>query len=306
MTTSANLAADQRLNEALAAPDGGGRFGEWVRNHDESWLFVAIYIGLAVGLSVFVSLFWLVVVGVFHLALEILRQAYFRETRTSTVLHALWEIKMDVGLILLALTLVLYLEVVLGLLGLQSAARAAAATRVAQAGARGGTRAAHAGSRAAQAGSRAAQAGSRAAQAAARSGSRAGATGSAIEQWVRGFLLAVDEMARVAYATLVVRKKKDDQGVDPGQEATEDAERANEVVDVPAEAPHPAVAAPDPRPSVAWRGRWGVADHIGLVMVAIGIILILLAPYVTPHEWGTAVATLIDELRPLGPLGSGH
>jgi hypothetical protein len=289
VSTTAESAARRQLNEAPAARDRWGGFGDWIRNHDESWLFVAIYIGLAVGLSVFVSLFWLVVVGVFHLVLELVRQAYYRETWTSTVLHAWWEIKMDVGLILLALTLVLYLEVVLGLLGLQSAARAAAATRVAHAGARGG--------------SRAAQAGSRAAHAAAR-GSRAGATGSAIEQWVRGFLLAVDEMARVAYATLVARKRKVvvENGTGLG---VADAVSDSEAAELPAETHEPVEAVVDLMPGSAWRGRWGTADHIGIVMVVAGIILIL-APYVTTHEWGTAVATLIDELRPLGPLAADH
>jgi hypothetical protein len=278
MSTPAESAAEQPPNAAATARNGAGRFADWVRNHDESWLFVAIYIGLAVGLSVFVSLFWLVAVGVFHLALELMRQAYYRETWTATVLHAWWEIKMDVGLILLALTLVLYLEVVLGLLGLQSAARAAAATRVAHAGARGG--------------SRAAQAGARAAQTAARAGSRAGATGSAIEQWVRGFLLAVDEMARVTYATLVARKKK--VVVEEGPDvAVQDGRGVEMVGDVVSE-------------ESTWGGRWGVADYMGVAMVGAGIILILLAPYLTPHEWGTALATLVDELRPLGPLGAGH
>jgi hypothetical protein len=308
MSTPVEPVTSQHPEEARATADRWERLGEWVRHHDESWIFVAIYIGLAVGLSVFVSLFWLVVVGAFHLTLELMRQSWYRETWTSTVLHAWWEIKMDVGLILLALTLVLYLEVVLGLLGLQSAARAAAATRAAHAGARGASRAAQAGSRAAQAGSRAAQASSRAAQA----GTRAGATGSAIEQWVRGFLLAVDEMARVVYATLVARKQKpvtvdgtaaSEVAVDPRR--LDEAAGAPEAVGGRTVASEPVATIAASAPGPGWRGRWGMADHLGIAMVAAGLVLLLLAPYITPHEWGTVVATLIDELRPLGSLGAG-
>jgi hypothetical protein len=126
MSTPAESAAVQPLNGAAAARDESGRFAGWVRNHDESWLFVAIYVGLAVGLSVF------------------------------------------------------------------------------------------------------------------------------------------------------------------------------DVEDGPVEAIVPTTA------GSASGGRWGVADYIGVAMVGVGIILILLAPYLTPHEWGTALATLVDELRPLGPLGAGH
>lgn len=175
----------------MTTESGANRLIRWAVHHDESWLFVAIYLGLAVGLSVFVSLFWLLVCGVFHLLLELVRQAHYRDSVGSVLLHAFWEIKMDVGLILLALSLVLYLEVVLGVLGLQSAARAAAVGRAANTGVRAGTRAAQAGSRAAQAGARA-----------------AGGSSSAMEQWVRGFLLTVDELARVVYAIFLVKEWK--------------------------------------------------------------------------------------------------
>jgi|GEM_PF-1660443 len=155
----------------VALPEDGRTpsLRDWVRDHDESWIFVVLYLGLAVGLSVFVSLFWLVVVAGLHFLLELIRQRHYREGPRSVVLHALWEVKLDVGLVLLALTLVLYIEVVLGILGIQSAARAAAVTR---AGARVGTRAA------------------------------------AWERNLRTFLLTVDEMARVVHAGFMLRRKR--------------------------------------------------------------------------------------------------
>lgn len=257
----------------------GSRLTHWVRHHDESWLFVAIYLGLAVGLSVFVSLFWLVVVAAFHFALELARQSYEWERPGDVVAHALWEVKLDIGLVLLALTLVLYIEVVLGILGLQSAARAGAATHLV----RGSSRAA------------------------------------ALEHWVRAGLLAVDELLRVSYAAFLMCRRDEARSRASGspaaralplRESDPDAGGPTVVGPVPARsdagdvgtAPAPYRATPPPGTrsgAPAWEGTWGIADHIGLITVALGIILILAAPYLTPHEWDTAMAAMLRELRPI-------
>jgi hypothetical protein len=218
---------------------------DWVRDHDERWSFVLLYLGLAVGLSVFVSLFWLVVVAALHFALECGRQACYREGRGEVVGHALWEVKLDIGLVLLALTLVLYIDVVLGLLGLQSAARATAVTRA---------------------------------------GARIGSRAAAWERNIRTFLLTVDEMARLVYAAVMVRR---------GERG---AAKAREESAEPVEAPRRRLAAPEP--SLGWRGSWGIADRIGLLLVVSGVMLLLAAPFLTPHDWGTAVSTILSELAP--------
>jgi hypothetical protein len=215
---------------------------EWVRNHDERWSFVVLYLGLAVGLSVFVSLFWLLVVGALHFVLEYGRQSHYRNGRLEVIGHALWEVKLDIGLVLLALTLVLYIDVVLGLLGLQSAARAAAVTR---AGARIGTRAA------------------------------------AWERNIRTFLLTVDEMARIGYAAWMIRK-----GGPAAQRAAEEAKAKAEA------------AAEALGPGEGWRGRWGIGDRIGLLLVMSGVVLLLAAPFLTVHDWNSAAVTILEELRP--------
>jgi hypothetical protein len=230
----------------ILAPSRSSGLRDWVREHDERWSFVLLYLGLAVGLSVFVSLFWLLVVAGLHFLLECGRQAYHRQGRMEVVTQALWEVKLDVGLILLALTLVLYIDVVLGLLGIQSAARAAAVTRA---------------------------------------GSRLGSRAAAWERNIRTFLLTVDEMARLAYAAVMVRK---------GERG---ARRR------PVERPAPREQAPPPRaisrePSPGWRGSWGMADRIGLLLVAAGVALLLAAPTLTPHDWGTAVTAILNELTP--------
>jgi hypothetical protein len=109
----------------------------WVVRHDESWLFVSTYIGLAVVLSIWIGLFWLVAVVAGHFVLEFVRQRHLRDGLRSVLLESFWELKLDLALVLFALVVSLYMEVVLGVVGLQSAARAGAA---AQAGLRGGTR----------------------------------------------------------------------------------------------------------------------------------------------------------------------
>lgn len=309
---------------------------EWIREHDERWLFVVVYLGLAVGLSVFVSLFWLLAVGALHFVLEIFRQAHYRDGKRNVFLHALWEVKLDIGLILLALTLVLYIEVVLGLLGLQSAARATAVTRA---------------------------------------GARLGSRAAAWERNLRTFLLTVDEMARIVYAAVMLRSRgaaggKEGQaesdledvvgaeleavagteadgveletveleavagaeragvelagagaertaaeragagGEETEQHAATPATRARPADPDPAPGaevadsdPAPAAESTDPEPVLAalppiWRERWGMGDRIGLALVVVGVLLMVAAPYVTPHDWGTATQVLLAELRP--------
>jgi hypothetical protein len=236
---------------SVARPTG---LREWVREHDERWSFVVLYLGLAIGLSVFVSLFWLVVVAAFHFLLECGRQAHYRQSRTEVIGHALWEVKLDVGLVLLALTLVLYIDVVLGLLGLQSAVRAAAVTRA---------------------------------------GARIGSRAAAWERNIRTFLLTVDEMARVVYAAVLV--KKGEIGGGKGKAAVpEDVE--GEPAAEPDVRPEPVAVVPEI--SLGWRGPWGIGDRIGVALVAAGIMLLIAAPFFTIHDWGSAATALLHELRP--------
>lgn len=116
-----------------------GRLRQWIIEHDDKWLFIVSYIALAVILSVVISLFWLIVVVGVHFVLELMRQRYLAELRAEApgplllLLRALWELKLDIGLIIFALALALYMEVVLGVVGLGAAARgtAMAGTRVA-------------------------------------------------------------------------------------------------------------------------------------------------------------------------------
>lgn len=121
------LAHEQPPLEAAAATG----LGRWVQNHDDSRVFAVLYIGLALVLSIVLGLFWLVAVVALHGLLEVLRQRGLHRWWPGVLSRVLWELKLDIGLILFAFVVTLYMEVVLGVAGLNAAMRA---------GARGGAR----------------------------------------------------------------------------------------------------------------------------------------------------------------------
>jgi hypothetical protein len=101
------------------------RWVRWVAAHDDSWLFTVLYVGLALGLSLAISLFWLVVVVAAHGVLEWFALTQ-RGHRTHRVGHVLWHLKLDVALVLGALWLGLYLDLLFGMAGLGAVARSGA------------------------------------------------------------------------------------------------------------------------------------------------------------------------------------
>lgn len=115
---------------AAADPPATGLV-RWVLNHDDSRLFAVLYIGLALVLSITLGLFWLVAVVALHGVLEILRQRRLHRWWPGVLSRVLWELKLDLGLILFAFVVTLYMDVVLGMAGVNAAVRA---------GARGGAR----------------------------------------------------------------------------------------------------------------------------------------------------------------------
>jgi len=115
---------------STVAPPLRRRILLWIAEHDDSWLFTLLYVGLAVVLSIAISLFWLVAVVAAHAALEwyALRHGSVHDQRLGRVL---WHLKLDIGLVFFALALGLYLETLFGMAGLGAMARTGA-----QAGAR--------------------------------------------------------------------------------------------------------------------------------------------------------------------------
>lgn len=101
--------------------EGGG----WVVEHDERRSFLLPYLLLSVGFSLFVSLFWLVVLVGIHLGLELARAR--RLGLEPPLPRALWEVKLDIGLLLLALSMAIYMDLAFGILGLGASSRAGGA-----------------------------------------------------------------------------------------------------------------------------------------------------------------------------------
>lgn len=122
------------MSESISNAKQPGGIRNWIINHDDSWLFIIGYIGLAVVLSIWISLFWLVAVVAVHFLFEIVRQHTIHDSWTTIFSESLWELKLDIALVLFALVVSLYMDVVLGVAGLQGAARAGASA--AQGGAR--------------------------------------------------------------------------------------------------------------------------------------------------------------------------
>lgn len=249
---------------------------DFIAHHDERWLFVIIYVGLAVVLSVMLSLFWLVAVAGLHLGLEYLRQSERFRTSGDILAHAVWEIRLDLALVLLALAMALYMDVVLGVLGLQSAARATAAAR----------------------------AGARVTRIA------------AWQRNIRAFVLMADDVFRVGQAALSRMLRREPDAVPASVTADDgsggsraaggaasagaagakntgssggDGSRSETAVKA---APAGGV------PVVGWRDSWTLGDRATLAMGVGCMALIALAPVFTPHDWTGAMNALLTELRP--------
>lgn len=102
----------------------------WVDDHDERWSFILLYVGGSVVLSIYAGLFWVAMLMLLHFLLEIWRQTLARAP--VPLWQAMWEVKLDIALLLLAVNIALYAEVVIGALGAAHAARAGQALRGAQ------------------------------------------------------------------------------------------------------------------------------------------------------------------------------
>jgi hypothetical protein len=120
--SGAELAAVARSSPATRRGDRGGHFRRWVENHDDRWSFTLSYLGLALILSTTISLFWLVALVAAHMALEWIALVR-RGERQHRLAKVVWHVKLDLALVLFALALGLYFDVLFGLLGLGAAAR---------------------------------------------------------------------------------------------------------------------------------------------------------------------------------------
>ena len=154
------------VTPAAASASPATRVRDWIVNHDDSRAFVLLYLVLALVLSIAIGLFWLVALVGVHFVFEYVRARHHRAGRRAAVGAALWTLKLDLALVLFALSLALYLKYVFGVRGIAAAGRAASAAQV---------------------------------------GVRTGARFAAWERVIHGFLITVDDMARGVRAVVVLR-----------------------------------------------------------------------------------------------------
>lgn len=97
----------------------------WLLDHDNRASFTIIYITLALVLSMAISMFWLAAVVAVHGAIEYwtMGKEGIREQRLG---RTLWHIKLDIMLVLAALWLGLYIDLLFGVAGLGATARTGA------------------------------------------------------------------------------------------------------------------------------------------------------------------------------------
>lgn len=88
----------------------------WALEHDDRRTFVWPYFALSIAAGIFLNLFWLVALVGFHFSMELYRQK--AAGLKGVVLRALWEVKLDVALVLISLAMSIYMDVVFGVLGL--------------------------------------------------------------------------------------------------------------------------------------------------------------------------------------------
>lgn len=175
--------AGLRPMQAIAGTSTAAALRQWIVRHDESRLFLVLYISLALVLSIVIGLFWLVALVGVHFAFEVVRFRHEGKRAGAALLAALDGVKLDVGLVLFALALALHMHVVMGLLGLQAASRAGAA---AQAGMRG-------------------------------------VRFAAWEKVIRGIALSIDDAFQGARAVVAMRRKPAASGAEAGPTAEADA-----------------------------------------------------------------------------------
>ncbi|ASB49980.1 hypothetical protein [Alkalitalea saponilacus] len=95
----------------------------WVSQHDNKRLFIVLYIGLSLVLSITISLFWLLFAVLIHFMFELIRQNQIYKKPKHIFLESLWETKLDFALVVFALWLAIYLDFIFGIAGVGALAR---------------------------------------------------------------------------------------------------------------------------------------------------------------------------------------
>lgn len=98
-----------------------------MHDHDDRWSFIVCYVGGAVLLSIYLNLFWVTMLMLANFALKLYRNHLV--TAERPFLLALWQIKLDISLIVFAVAIAVYAEHIFAILGISRMARAGQALR---------------------------------------------------------------------------------------------------------------------------------------------------------------------------------
>jgi len=92
------------------------KIGSYIINHDEKLTFNIAYITLSIVLSLVFSLYWLIVIVMLHLFLDIYVSMRGGKHFFKAVLTGMWKMKLDFVLILFSIVVFIYLEAMIGAL----------------------------------------------------------------------------------------------------------------------------------------------------------------------------------------------
>jgi len=242
------------------------RVGQWIQRHDESWLFVAMYIGFAVVLSVWLSLFWLVLMVGIHFLFEVIRHFRTLDSWAARLSMASWEVRLDIALVLLAFAVSLYMDAIMGILGLQSAGRAAVATSTA---------------------------------------SRVGTRAAAWQRMVRAVVLGFDDVANGFRAIFMRKGEQTGEELPAEVEAAATPAVAAAITAAGEGGPEeasPAMASLSSLPSSnrlpGWAEPWSFWDRVTMGLMGACLVAMVMAPPLTGSTYPAAVETLRQELQP--------
>ncbi|MGI6395569.1 MAG: hypothetical protein ACOX2F_12735 [bacterium] len=160
-----------------------GKVTEWFLNHDDKTLFNISYVALSVVVSIVWGIFWLVLIVAIHFFMDFVVNISKKFSLQKAIGYALWALKLDFALVLFSLTLAVYIDVVLGVLGAGNTLKGAV-----------------------QAGSRMQRAGGRAAQVAGNT-MKVGSRVLGWQKMIRTFFISIDDFARAI--PFFLKKKKD-------------------------------------------------------------------------------------------------
>lgn len=231
----------------------------WMINHDESRVFNVLYISLAVILSVFVSLFWLVLIVGIHFMLELIRQHHHCSRCARKVLgRSLWQLKLDFSFIAFSFVVDAYIGVLLGAAGLGKIPGLGRIEEVEISDA-----------------------------------ARLGGYGKAI----RGIALSTDDILRTTSAAVGFKdgaKNDDDDGTTEDDSVQQDDSHAPVVPDSRQPPAQPELAPADTDLQVRWTRSAYATVAFGITCVA----LLFLVPWLIGMSYGELWQIIIQDLQP--------